>query len=138
MTILRLATSARNAAVKGVTDTIDAGSGPGTIKIYTGTQPATPGTALSGNTLLATVVLGDPAFSAPSNGVSAGADPAAVNAVATGNAGWCRVADSDGNAVLDGDVTASGGGGFMQLSSIALTSGAPVDITSLQLTMPAS
>jgi hypothetical protein len=137
MATLRLATSARNAAVKAVTDLIDAGSGPGTIKIYTGSQPATPATAPSG-TLLATVVLGDPVFSAPSTGVSAGADPAAVNAAASGNAGWCRVADSDGNTVLDGDVTATGGGGFMTLSSIALTSGAPVDITSLQLTMPAS
>ena len=137
MATLRLATSARNAAVKGITDLIDAGSGPGTIKIYSGAQPATPNTAASG-TLLATVGLGDPSFGAPSNGVVAGADPAAVNAVATGAAGWCRVADSDGNAVLDGDVTASGGGGFMQLSSTALTSGAPVDITSLSLTMPAS
>jgi len=137
MAILRLATSARNAAVKGVTDAIDAGSGPGTIKIYSGSQPATPATAASG-TLLATIVLGDPAFAAPANGVATGADPAAVNAAATGTASWCRVADSDGNAVLDGDVTASGGGGFMQLSSTALTSGTPVDITSLSLTMPAS
>ena len=137
MATLRLATSARNAAVKGVTDLIDAGSGAGTISIYSGAQPATPATAASG-TLLATVVLGKPAFSAPSNGVAAGADPAAVNAVATGTAGWCRVADSAGSAVIDGDVTASGGSGFMQLSSTALAAGAPVDITSLQLTMPAS
>ena len=137
MAVLRLSTSARNAAVKGVTDLIDAGPGAGTISIYSGAQPATPNTAPSG-TLLATVVLGKPAFAAPSTGVSAGADPAAVNAVATGAAGWCRVADSASNAVLDGDVTASGGGGFMQLSSTALTSGAPVDITSLSLTMPAS
>src|SRR5690349_5887581 len=105
MATLRINTSARNAAVKAVTDLVDAGTGAGTIKIYSGSQPATPATAASG-TLLATVVLGDPAFSAPSNGVAAGADPAAVNAVATGTAGWCRVADSDGNAVLDGDVTA--------------------------------
>jgi len=137
MATLRLATSARNAAAKGVTDLIDAGTGPGTLKIYSGAQPATPGTAASG-TLLATVVLTDPAFGAPSNGVVAGGDPAAVNAAATGTAGWCRIADSDGNAVLDGDVTVSGSGGFLQLSSVNLTSGAPVDITSLQLTMPAS
>lgn len=137
MATLRLNTSARNAAVKAVADLIDAGSGAGTISIYSGAQPATPATAPSG-TLLATVVLGDPAFAAPSNGVVAGADPAAVNAAATGTAGWCRVADSTGAAILDGDVTASGGSGFMQLSSTALTSGSPVDITSLQLTMPAS
>src|SRR5690242_3134582 len=100
MATLRLNTSARNAAVKGVADLIDAGSGPGTIKIYSGSQPASPATAPTG-TLLATVVLGDPAFAAPANGVVAGADPAAVTASTSGSAGWCRVADSDGNAVMD-------------------------------------
>ncbi|HEY1177711.1 MAG TPA: hypothetical protein VGF17_16270 [Phytomonospora sp.] len=137
--ILRLATAARNAALAGpgVASLVDAGSGPGTIKIYGGSMPANPATA-PGSSPLATVVLGDPAFSAPSTGVSAGADPAAVNATAGGAATWCRMADSDGNTVLDGDVTATGGGGFMQLSNTTLTSGAPVDVTSLQLTMPAS
>ena len=138
MAVLRLATSARNAAVKGVTDLVDAGPAAGTIKVYDGSMPATPATAVSGQTLLVTITLGDPAFSAPSTGVAAGADPAAVNAAASGTATWCRVADSTGATVLDGDVTATGGGGFMTLSSTAITSGAPVDITSLQLTMPAS
>jgi hypothetical protein len=137
MAVLRLASPARSASVKAVADLIDAGSGPGTLKVYSGSQPATPATAPSG-TLLATIVLTDPAFGAPSTGVVAGGDPASVNAAATGTAGWCRVADSDGNAVLDGDVTATGGGGFCQLSNTSLTSGAPVDLTSLSLTMPAS
>ena len=137
MAVLRLATSARDAAVKAVADLIDAGSGAGTLKIYSGSQPATPATGATG-TLLATIALTDPAFGAPSTGVVAGGDPASVNAAATGTAGWCRVADSAGATVLDGDVTATGGGGFCQLSSTSLTSGAPVDLTSLSLTMPAS
>lgn len=73
---IRLAAAARNASTNGVVGLIDAGPAAGTIKIYTGSQPATGDTAASG-TLLATVVLGDPAFAASSAGTATGADPAA-------------------------------------------------------------
>ena len=137
MAVLRINTSARNAACDGVVDLLDAGAAAGTLKIYTGSQPATPATAASG-TLLATATLADPAFGASSTGVATGTDPASVTAVATGTAGWFRAADSDGNAIFDGDVTATGGGGTMTLSSTSITSGGSVDITSLTFTMPAS
>lgn len=132
MAVLRLATNARNAAVDAVTALIGTG---GTFKIYTGSQPATPADAASG-TLLATVTAG--AWSAASGGTGSGADPASVNAVATGTAGWFRAASSGGTTVMDGDVTVTGGGGTMTLSSTSLTSGNPVDITSVSVTMPAS
>lgn len=137
MAVLRINTSARNAACDGVVDLLDAGAAAGTLKIYTGSQPATPATAPSG-TLLATVTLADPAFGASATGVATGTDPASVTAVATGTAGWFRLEDSTGANVFDGDVTATGGGGVMTLSSTALVSGSPVDITSFTVTMPAS
>jgi len=124
---LRLADSARNASVNGVVDLLDVG-GAGSIKIYTGTQPATPATAASG-TLLATVTLPNPAFGSSSGGSASLNDPASVNAVATGTAGWARFADGAGAVVFDGQVTATSGGGVVELSSTSLTSGAPVDIT---------
>ena len=127
---LRLSDSVRNAKVDAAVDKLDVGTGTagGTLKIYTGTQPATPATAASG-TLLVTVVLPNPAFGSASGGSATLNDPASVNAVASGTAGWARVADRDGNVVFDGDVTATGSGGVVTLSSTALTSGAPVDIT---------
>lgn len=125
---LRLSDSARNAKVAACVGLLDAGAGPGTMKIYTGAQPATPATAASG-TLLATVTLTDPAFGAPAAGVASLGDPASVLAVATGTAGWARFADSDGKAVFDGHVTPTGGGGVVTLSSTSLVSGNPVDIT---------
>lgn len=137
MAVVRLATATRNAAAAAVAALVDAGPAAGTIKIYTGAQPANADTAASG-TLLATVVLGDPAFSGPSGGTATGADPAAVTPAASGTAGWFRMADSTGATVLDGDVTDSGGTGTMKLSSTALVTGTPVDITSLTITMPAS
>lgn len=134
---LRLATGTRNAKADAAVDRLDAGAAAGTIKIYSGSQPATPETAASG-TLLATVTLADPAFGAASTGVASLTDPASVNAAATGTAGWARFADSDGNVVFDGDVTATGGGGVVTLSSTSLTSGSPVDITGGTYTQPAS
>lgn len=133
----RIATATRNALAQQVQVLTDAGPSAGTLKIYTGAQPATADTAASG-TLLATVVLGDPSFGSAAAGVITGADPAAVNAVATGVAGWFRVADSTGATVYDGAATATGGGGELQLVTTSITSGQPVDITSLTVTMPAS
>ena len=125
---LRQSDALRNAKAAAVRDTLDAGTGAGTAKIYSGSQPATPATAPSG-TLLVTVTLADPSFGSPSAGVITLADPASVNASATGTAGWVRFADSTGATVFDGDVTATGGGGVLTLSSTSLTSGSPVDIT---------
>ncbi|NUO35511.1 MAG: hypothetical protein HOQ27_10685 [Dermatophilaceae bacterium] len=127
---LRLSDSVRNAKVDAAVGKLNAGVGTtgGTIKIYSGAQPATPATAATG-TLLATVLLANPAFGAAAGGSASLTDPASVNAAATGTAGWARFTDRDGNAVFDGDVTATGGGGIVTLSSTALTSGAPVDIT---------
>lgn len=127
---LRLSDSTRNAKVNAAVDLLDVGTGTagGTIKIYTGSQPATPATSASG-TLLATVVLPNPAFGSASSGSATMGDPASVNAVASGTAGWARFADRDGAVCFDGNVTATGGGGVLELSSTALTSGAPVDIS---------
>lgn len=132
---LRLADAARNAKVAAATALLDAGAGPGTLKIYSGAQPATPATAASG-TLLATITLGDPAFGAPSAGSAALGDPASVNWVASGTAGWARFADSAGAVVMDGDVTATGGGGVVELSSTTAVSGNPVDISGGTYTQP--
>jgi len=129
---LRISSGAQNAAADAITGLVGS---TGTLKIYSGAQPATPGTAASG-TLLATVTLG--AWSAASAGTASGADPASVTAAATGTAGWFRAASSGGTAVFDGDVTATGGGGVMQLSSTSLVSGGAVDITSVSVTMPAA
>jgi len=134
---LRQSDSVRNTKANAAVDLLDVGTGTagGTIKIYTGSQPATPATSASG-TLLATVVLANPAFGSASSGVATMSDPASVNAVTTGTAGWARFADRDGAVCFDGDVTATGGGGVVTLSSTSLTSGSPVDITGGTWTEP--
>lgn len=132
---LTLSTTARNAMCDALVDLLDAGTGAGTIQIRSGTRPANPNTAATG-TLLATVTLIDPAFGGSATGVATLADPAAVTAAASGTATWFRALDSNSNAVMDGRVTATGGGGDLELATTSLTSGLSVDITGGTVTMP--
>jgi hypothetical protein len=104
-----------------------------TIEIRSGAKPATPETAASG-TLLATVAISG-SFTASGGAITA-ADPASVSVVASGTAGYFRLKTSGGVAKIDGTVTASGGGGDMQLSTVALVSGGSVDIGVPTFTVP--
>ena len=128
---VRLATATQNAAA----DAVGALISGGTVEIRSGSQPASANDAATG-TLLATVSLGTSGSAA--SGVVSLPDPASVNAVASGTAGWFRVKSSGAATVFDGSVTATGGGGQMQLSSTSLTSGSPVDLTAFSYTQPAA
>lgn len=132
----RLSTTARNASANGVVDLLDAGAAAGEIEVRVGAQPATPQDAATG-ALLVTFTLADPAFGNAAVGVATlqGLPIAAVG-VAAGNAGWFRAMDSDGNAVFDGSVTATGGGGQLELNTIAISNGLDVEITGGTYTQP--
>jgi hypothetical protein len=140
---IEISTAARNAACDAVVDLIDGGSGAGVLRVYTGAPPATPGTAPSG-TLLAEFTLSDPAFGSSANGTATlDVTPALTDtALATGTAGWCRFCDSTeaagtGLGVIDGTVTATGGGGDLTLDNASVTLGLTVEVTSGTITMPA-
>ena len=134
---LSIATAYRTAMCDALVDGLDAGAGAGTIQIRSGTRPANPNTTATG-TLLATVTLADPAFGAASSGVATLTDPASVTAAATGTASWFRALDSNSNAIFDGDVTATGGGGDLTLATTSITSGLTIDITGGSVTVPAA
>ena len=135
---LALATIARNAAADAVVDLLDVGTtnATGRLLIYTGAKPATPQTAASG-TLLATVILSNPAAGAAATGVATITDPASVTGAAAGTAGWARFTDRNNAAVLDCDVTASGGGGDITLSTTTISVGVTVDMGAITYTVPA-
>jgi len=134
----KISTTARNAACDAIVDLFDADAGPGTIKIYTGAQPADPQTAPSG-TLLATFTCADPAFGNSATGTATLAGtPLATTGLAAGTAGWWRGADQSGDAVMDGSVTATGGGGQIELNTTTISVGVAVEITSGTVTMPGS
>lgn len=133
---LRVATASRNAGLDAAFDRANAGAGPGTIKVYTGAQPANADAAETG-TLLVTFTLADPAFAGAVNGVKdLDGDPDLTAAAANaGTAGWARCEDSDGNNVFDGSV-GTAGTDFI-INSTSITSGQTVNLTLGSITDPA-
>ena len=136
MANLRLASAAQNAMLTAIRNLIDAGSAGGTIKLYTAPQPAGPDTAVTTQTLLATLRFADPAAPAPAAGVlTFAAVTEDGDAAASGTAAWARIADSSGAAVFDCDVGTSGA--TINLNSTAITVGDIVRVTSFVLTQAA-
>jgi hypothetical protein len=129
---IKLSTAARNALLDGLTTTA---GGSAKLRIYDGSQPAGPGTAVSTQTLLAELTCNATFAPSASGGVlTLNSITADSSADATGTASWFRLLTSGSTAVLDGSVTATGGGGDMTLSSTSITSGASVAISSFTVT----
>lgn len=134
-----LSNARRNAAAAGHTDAIDSGSGPGLIRIYSGTKPAGPDTAIAAQVLLAEFTCADPAFTAGATGVrTLDATPVlTTDGLAAGTATWYRAVSSDNVAHFDGTVTATGGGGELTLNTTTISVGLDLELTAGTLTQPA-
>ena len=137
MPVLRLATTARNAAADAIVDLLDVGStnAAGKIEIRSGAQPADPQTAVTG-TLLATVVLANPAAGNATTGTATITDPVSVTGVGDGTATWARFYNRNNTAVMDCDVTATGGGGTITLSTTTISTGVTLDLGAITFTVP--
>lgn len=130
-------TNARaQAQLLSIKNAADAGSAEAYINVYNGTVPANLDTALSGNTLLATLTMADPSFADPTDAggsatMAAGVIADETAAIADGTPTFARIFDSDGTVVVQ--VTAGVGSGELNFSApiVAL---ATVSITSLTLT----
>jgi hypothetical protein len=107
----------------------------GYLRLYSGTQPATADTALSGNTLLAELRFAATSAAAASAGVlTFSAITSDTSADATGTAAFYRALKSDGTSVvMDGSVGTSSAD--LVLNSTAIQSGAQVDVTSFAVTV---
>lgn len=129
---LRLSTPGRNAALDAVTALCGTA---GVMEIRTGAQPATADDAATG-TLLATFNLANPAFAAAAAGSAAADTTPALTAtgVANGDAGWFRIRSSAGTKIVDGSVTATGGGGQLQLGTVTVSIGLDLSVTAFTLT----
>jgi len=135
---MRLATPTRNAVCDKVRDLIDGGVAAGTIKFYTAAQPASADTAIGAQVLLGTLTFADPSGPAAAAGTTNySAITEDSSADATGTAAWARIADSAGNTIFDCDVTATGGGGTIEINTTSIVAGGPIRITSFSSTMPA-
>lgn len=109
-----------------ILDGFDTAFNSGTLEIRTGSAPGA-GNAATG-TVLATITLPADAFAAASGGTKAKSGTwQDASADATGTAGHWRM--TGGSNIVEGTVTATGGGGDMELDSTSITSGQTVTIT---------
>lgn len=104
------------------------------LKVRTGALPANAGAADSG-TVLATVNLPSDWMAAASGGVKAKSGTWDDNAAdAAGTAGHYRIYDSGGVCRIQGNITATGGGGNMELDNTILAVGQDFTVTGYSLT----
>jgi len=133
---LRLNTDYRNSILNNGYNSVQGNS---ELRIYTGSQPASADDAVTG-TLLVAISLPATAFT--------NADPAGSpiqltktgtwsgTAVATGVAGYFRLIHVGNDLRLDGSVTATGGGGELELDSTSIADGSTVSITQFDMVQP--
>ncbi len=119
-------TAVRNAIADLVVDRIDAGSGAGTLEFQT-----------SGDVEVATLTFSDPAFGSASSGTATASAITSDTSATGGTIAKARAKDSTGTEVFACSVTATGGGGDIQLSSVSVSSGQTVAVSSLTYTAPA-
>jgi hypothetical protein len=124
--VMHFSPALRQARSQAILDTIDASANPATLSIYTGDavdglQPAA-GAALTTETLLALYTLSQPAGTA-SGGVFSTTLPTPVNVLADGIACWGRIADGDGNWVMDGNCGIAGSHAFFILDDLQVYAG---------------
>lgn len=136
MATVHFATTTKNKIVTPIRDDIDGGSGAGTIKIYTGSMPATTADAITSQVLLGTLTFSDPSGTISGGVLTMSAITDDSSADATGTATWARIADSAGVVVMDIDVTNTGGGGALQLNTVAIVAAGPIKITAFTITVP--
>ena len=141
MANLTISDAAAIAAIDQILDRIDLGAGAGTVQIRSGTQPATPQTAPPDGLLLGTLTFSDPAWvggALVGNDIEADADTITgdTNADNSGTASWFRILDSDALAHIDGDITASAGGGDLELDSVSIVAGGTINISAWTIKFP--
>lgn len=96
---LAVTPSAKAARLTALRDAIDTGAGTAQLILYDGTRPAAGGT---GTTALATANLPIPCASVTNNVLTLSL-PDSINAAGNGTVTWARIADRDGNWVIDMD-----------------------------------
>lgn len=129
MAISAISTAARNAMADALVDQIDAGAGAGLWEIWTAAF----------GTLLGTLTFTDPAFGDAASGTATAANIADdASADSDGTANRLRITTSLPATVYEGTVTATGGGGDLELSTVSITSGDTLSISSATVTAPAA
>jgi hypothetical protein len=123
----------RSVQADAVVDLFDGGS----LIIGKGAKPAADA-AHSGTDVLVTITLPTPCFAAAVDGVASKAGTWSATASAAGTATWARFLSSDTLKWHTVDVTATSGGGDLELDNPTIASGQTVTVSTYTFTAPAS
>jgi hypothetical protein len=118
-------TATRTAIADFVVDRLDAGTPPGHIVMQT-----------SGAVTVATLTLASTAFGAAAAGVATAAAIVSDTNAVGGTIAKAEFRNAAGTAEILCSVTATGGGGDITLSSVVISAGQTVAVTSLTYTAP--
>jgi hypothetical protein len=118
-------TAVRNGIADFVVDQLDEGTPPGTLVFQN-----------SSNTEVATLTFSNAAFAAASNAIAV-ANPIVADSSATGGTiSQARLKNAAGTDKILCSVTATGGGGDIELNSVVTSAGQEVSVSSLTYTAP--
>jgi hypothetical protein len=109
-----------------VVDQLDEGTPPGTLVFQT-----------SGDAEVATLTFSTTAFGAASSGVATAASITSDTSATGGTVAKARLKNAAGTDKIICSVTATGGGGDIELSSVSISAGQTVSVSSLTYTAPA-
>lgn len=128
-----MAITSNDALANGLLDHVGDQFNSGTLELRSGSAPGANNAATG--TLIASITLPATAFAAAASRSKAKSgtwqDPVAD---ATGTIGHYRLKNGAGTRVIEGTVTATGGGGDMTLNSVSVTAGDILTITAYTLT----
>jgi hypothetical protein len=129
---LQLSVAVRNARLDSLETTIGTAA---ILRIRTGGQPATCATSDSGTVLAEATLPSDWLAAASSGSKALSGTWQDTSADANGTAGHFRIYDSSGTTChIQGSITATGGGGDMELNNTSIAATQTVTITSFTLT----
>ena len=133
---MKITTALRSAIAQDLIAAMAAGStNPNPVlEIYDGSIPASMGGAIS-DTLLATLTLTATAATESGGVITFDTITEDSSADASGDAGWCRVLDREGDEAVYFTISAAGGSGEIQFNSISIVAGAPVAVSSMTVTV---
>ena len=109
-----------------VVDQLDEGTPPGTLVFQT-----------SGDVEVATLTFANPAFGAASNGTATAGAVVSDTSATGGTIAKARWKNNAGTDKVLCSVTATGGGGDIELSSVVVSAGQTVSLSSLTYSAPA-
>lgn len=127
---LKYAVTLKNAKLDAITTAVGAS---GLLRIYSGTQPTNPDTALSGNTLLAELACSATFAPGASSGVLT------INAITADSSADATATATFGSFLTSGatrkvDFTVGTSGSDLNLNTTSIVSGAQVSVSSFTIT----